>query len=98
MHIKIVKTYACKKAIPNSKLIIINNGIDIININHHFINVKFKTKVLIIWTKVCPANILAANLIAKLNILIKYEKISIGISIIRSIKGLCGMKIFKNSK
>ena len=48
MHIKIVKTYACKKAIPNSKLIIINKGIDTININHHFINVKFKTKVLII--------------------------------------------------
>jgi hypothetical protein len=47
---------------------------------------------------VCPAKILATNLIPKLNILIKYEKISIGIKIISNKKGLFGIKIFKKDK
>lgn len=45
-----------------------------------------------------PASILAANLIAKLNILIKYEKISIGIKRNNNKKGDCGIKIRKNFK
>jgi len=52
----------------------------------------------IIKTKVCPANILAAKRIAKLNIRIKYEKISIGIKIGNRMKGHSGIKILKNFK
>ncbi len=50
----------------------------------------------IIKTRVCPANILAANLIDKLNIRIKYEKISIGIKIGNKTNGHSGIKILKN--
>jgi hypothetical protein len=41
---------------------------------------------------------LAANLIAKLNILIKYENISIGTNIGNNTKGHSGIKICKNLK
>jgi hypothetical protein len=54
--------------------------------------------VTIICTKVWPANILAANRIAKLNKRIKYENISMGINIGNKIKGHCGINICKNFK
>jgi len=93
-----VKTYACKKATPNSNIKIKNKGIKTNKdkINSTFIT--FNINVTIICTKVCPANILAANRIAKLNKRIKYEKISIGIKIGSKIKGHCGINICKNFK
>jgi hypothetical protein len=66
--------------------------------NQNFIRVTFNTNPDIINTNVCPANILAANLIAKLNILIKYENISIGTNIGNNTKGHSGIKICKNRK
>jgi len=53
---------------------------------------------LIILTKVCPANILAVNLIDKLKALIIYEKISISINTGNRANGHLGINIFKNFK
>jgi hypothetical protein len=50
-----------------------------------------------IFTKVCPAKILAVNLIDKLNALMIYENISIKIKTGKRAKGHLGIKIFKNS-
>ena len=55
-------------------------------------------KLTIICTNVWPANILAANLIDKLNKRIKYENISIGINIGNNTNGHCGINICKNFK
>jgi hypothetical protein len=93
-----VKTYACNKATPNSNINIKNKGIKNTSDNIKSVFVKFNMKLTIICTKVWPANILAANLIDKLNNLIKYEKISIGINIGNKTKGHCGIKICKNFK
>jgi len=93
-----VNTYACKKATPNSKVNIKNNGIKTNKDKINSIFITFKINVTIIWTNVCPANILAANRIAKLNKRIKYEKISIGIKIGNKTKGHCGINICKNFK
>jgi len=59
-----VKTYACKKATPNSKNKTANKEkVDIKN-NKKLKEIKSNKKLLIIYTKVCPAIILALNLIA----------------------------------
>ena len=96
MLIKTVNTYACKKATPNSNINIKNKGIKTNNDKIRSIFITFKINVTIICTNVWPANILAANRIAKLKRRIKYENISIGISIGNKIKGHCGIKICKN--
>ena len=93
-----MKTYACKKATPNSKIKIKNKGININKDKKNSIFITFKINVTIICTNVCPANILAANRIARLKRRIKYENISIGINIGNKIKGHCGINICKNFK
>ena len=93
-----MKTYACKNATPNSRIKIKNNGIKINKDKKNSIFITFKINVTIICTKVCPANMLAANRIAKLNKRIKYEKISIGIKIGNKTNGHCGINICKNFK
>lgn len=60
--------------------------------------ITFKINVTIICTNVWPANILAANRIAKLKRRIRYENISIGIKIGNKIKGHWGINICKNFK
>jgi len=70
IHIKVTKIYACKQATPSSKTKMANNNKKGKKTN---INLKLAittTKSAIIWTNVCPANILALNLIDKLNVLI----------------------------
>ena len=93
-----MKTYAWRNATPNSNVRIKNKGIKINKDNINSIFITFSMNVTIIWTNVWPANILAANRIAKLNKRIKYEKISIGINIGNNIKGHCGIKKCKNFK
>jgi hypothetical protein len=58
-------------ATPNSNINIKKKGIKTNKDNIKSILIKFNIKVIIICTKVCPANIFAANLIDKLNNLIK---------------------------
>jgi hypothetical protein len=88
-------TYACKQATPNSKIKINNKPRKpIIDIIIYCSNV-FITKILIIFTKVCPAKILAVNLIDKLKALIIYENISIIINIGNNAIGHLGINIFK---
>jgi hypothetical protein len=61
-----VKTYACKKATPNSKnKTAKSEKVEKIN-NKKLKVIKSNKKLLIIYTKVCPAIILALNLIAML--------------------------------
>lgn len=96
MDNNIVNTKACKKATPNSNNKIANNGKIKIKINKGFIKNIFNINADIIFTKVWPAKILAAKRIDKLNILIKYEKISIGIKINNKKNGHSGIKILKN--
>lgn len=98
IHTNTVNTYAWSNATPNSNTKIKNKGIRNNTDNIKSIFVKFNIKLTIIWTNVWPANILAANLIDKLNKRIKYEKISIGINIGNNIKGHCGINMCKNFK
>jgi hypothetical protein len=58
----------------------------------------FSKKVDIIYTRVCPAIILADNLIAKLKVRIIYEKISMKIKKGIMKIGHCGIKVQKKSK
>src|ERR1700733_10212538 len=98
MHTNIVNTYACKKATPNSNKRMAKSKTKTIKkiqiLIEANVNVKPETKN----TKVCPAIILALNLIAKLKALIAYEKISIGTSRNKRGNGASGTKIFKNFK
>jgi hypothetical protein len=60
-------------------------------------NIIFKNPI-IIYTKVCPARILADNLIAKLKDLIIYENNSIAINIGNNANGASGINILKYKK
>lgn len=93
-----MNTYAWRNATPNSKVKIKNKGINTNKDNKNSTFITFNIKVTIICTNVCPANILAANRIAKLKRRIKYENISIGINIGSKIKGHCGINICRNFK
>jgi len=93
-----VKTYACKKATPNSKNITANKE-RIENTNNKKLkDIEGDKKLLIIWTSVWPAIILALNLIAILKARIPWEKISIGIKINNDNKGDSGIYILKKKK
>lgn len=87
--------YACKQATPNSKTKIANNKTNGNNTKINFILAITTTKSAIIWTNVWPAKRLALNLIAKLNALIIYDKISKIIIIGAKAKGTSKTKILK---
>ena len=88
--------YACKKAIPNSNTKIANKRINGKMTIKFFILHKYKIESANIWTNVCPAIILADNLIAKLKDLIIYDINSKIIIIGYNNKGTSGTNNFKN--
>ncbi len=97
MHNKIENTYACKKAIPNSK-----TKNTIINIQGTIANIIFAanatiTAPAIMCNNTCPANILANSRIDKLNGRKKNDMISINTNNGNNQFGIpLGTKIFKN--
>lgn len=96
MLTKIIKTYACKKATPNSNNKTKNKITDTKKKRKIFNEITCNKNPAIKNTKVCPANILAHKRTAKLKHLIAYEKISIGINKNNKKKGASGIKNFKN--
>lgn len=86
-----------KKDTPTSKNNTANKLIKPKEPKSTFINITFKINKAIIATNVCPANIFADNLIAKLKHLIIYENNSIIIIKGNNAIGHWGINIFKNS-
>ena len=97
MHVNIVNTYACNIHTPISNIIMLINIIILIVLISILTIIIFITNNTIIIINVCPANIFAANLIAKLKHLITYENNSIIINIGNNTNGQSGINNFRNS-